>query len=466
MAAQKHVTARERHLFIENMMSKLENLSVEEYVGSRIQLHPHGRHLFGACPFHNGTSNGSFVVTPSMGLWKCFKCGDGYGGNGIKFISLCDGIDYLQAAFKAALEKGIITYEEYELYATKQSYSKEYISKIKNKYNPEKKVTRIEQVKAPFGVCHNVYRLFKECCSLSDKHLDHLRNVRKLSEERIAADYFTFPTKTHEKNKILNRIREEYPDYTDELLMTIPGFYFDKKSGKLSFYSVKGIGMLLHDEYGRVSAIQIRRDTVKKGQNRYTWFSSSFALYEPDKYLGGAGTGAPRDILYPDNTERSILCITEGRFKSEVLRDAGNMAVSLQGVGSWKDIDRDIIEIMKDRPVKSIFIMFDADMFGKWEVFKQLTALSAMLSSVFPFIRIKCGCWHEADGKGIDDLYHNGNISTIQYKDIPEISDIFYKILEDTLIQFGYATVRDIPDQKIEEFRMLLQGKEEAAILG
>ena len=67
--------------------------------------------------------------------------------------------------------------------------------------------------------------------------------------------------------------------------------------------------------YGRVAAIQIRRDTIKEGQQRYIWFSSSFAPYEPDKYIGGTGCGSPRDILYPPNTDRSILCITEGRFK-------------------------------------------------------------------------------------------------------------------------------------------------------
>lgn len=461
--AAKYVTTKERHLFIENMMSKLENLSVDECVSMRIKLRPHGRHLYGPCPFHNGTANGSFVVTPSKGLYYCFKCQEG--GNGIKFISMNDGIDYLQAAFTIALEKGIITYEEYELYAKKQSYSNDYVSKIKNKYNPENRTAHTEQVKAPFGVCHNVYRIIKECCTLSDEHLNHLRNVRKLSEERIADDYFTFPTRSYERNRIIKRIKEEYPEYTDELLMTVPGFYFDKKLGKLTFYSVKGIGMLLHDPYGRVVAIQIRRDTVKKGQQRYIWFSSSFAICEPDKYLGGAGTGAPRDILYPDNTEKSILCITEGRFKSEVLRDAGNVAVSLQGVGSWKNIDLDIKEIRKDRPVKKIFIMFDADMFGKWEVFKQLVSLSDMLFSLFPFVSIKCGCWHAADGKGIDDLYHNGNISTIQYKDIPEISTIYYKVLDNSLEQFGYSSVREIPEEKVSEFRAYLQESEETAIL-
>ena len=118
MAAK--ITEKERHIFIENMFAKLENISVESIVGSRIPLKRNGRHLLGLCPFHNDTHLGSFLVTPDRGIWKCFACGDGYAGNGIKFISLYDGIDYLQAAFKVALEKGIITYDEYSLYSQRQ----------------------------------------------------------------------------------------------------------------------------------------------------------------------------------------------------------------------------------------------------------------------------------------------------------------------------------------------------------
>lgn len=466
--AAKYINAKERHLFIENMMSKLSYLSIEEIVSLRIPLKPHGSALFGACPFHGGTANSSFKVVPSKGIWKCFKCGDGYGGNGIKFISLYDGIDYLQAAFKIALEKNIISNEEYSLYAEKQNYSKEYVNTIKRAYNNEKMKSFSYSPKARFDVCHNVYRTMKECCELSDVHFRHLKNKRKLSEERINADYFTFPTTETQKRQIIKKIQEDYPEYIDEVLMLVPGFYFDKKMGHLTFYSVNGIGMLIHDAYGHIAAIQIRKDTKKEGQKRYIWFSSSFTVDKPDLYLGGASCGSPRDILYPDNTERSILCITEGRFKSEILCSAGNLAVSLQGVSSWKGLDKDIIEIMKDRtaPIKSFFIFFDADMFGKWEVFKQLVSLSDMLSSVFPFTNIKCACWHEADGKGIDDVFLNGKINDISYIDISYIQKIYYDILNNLLESLGYKSIRDIPQDSVKYFRECLQEKEEKAILG
>ncbi len=74
--------------------------------------------------------------------------------------------------------------------------------------------------------------------------------------------------------------------------------------------------------------------------------------------FGGAGCGSTHDILYPDNTDKGIIAITEGRFKSEILRDAGNVAISLQGVSTWKGIQNEILHIMDSRPVrKNLFIL-------------------------------------------------------------------------------------------------------------
>ena len=91
--------------------------------------------------------------------------------------------------------------------------------------------------------------------------------------------------------------------------------------------------------------------------------------------------------LISANTDRSILCITEGRFKSEVIRDFGNVTISLQGVGSQKGLDSDITEIMKELPIKSVFLMFDADSFGNTAVFLQLEKLICMLQEKFPSLK-------------------------------------------------------------------------------
>lgn len=462
MAAK--ITARERHLFIENMFSKLENVPIDTIIGLRIRIKPNGRHMMGLCPFHNDLHYGSFIVTPSKNLWKCFACGDGYGGNGIKFISLYDGIDYLQAAFKVALELRFISFDDYELYAN-QTYDKKYVTRLEKKYDTSSKTCYKESPKASFDICHNIYKAMKAACTLSEEHHRQLSETRHLPEERISSDYFTFPAKSYQKNKVIKLIREQYPEYTDEVLMTVPGFYYDKRYNKVSFYGTEGIAFLIHDTIGRVAAIQIRRDNVKEGQSRYTWFSSSFAMYDSDKYMGGASPGAPIDVLYPENTDRSILCITEGRFKSEVIRTAGNLSMSLQGVGSWRGIDKAINEVMETRSVRQIFLMFDSDMFGKPEVFTQLHKLATALSSAFPGIRIRIACWPIAGGKGIDDLFINGNISTVQYKEFDALCELYKSVLQSTLECFEYEKIRDIPDEQKAAFADTLQAAEENAIL-
>lgn len=466
MAAK--ITEKERHIFIENMFAKLENITVESIVSSRIPLKHNGRHLLGLCPFHNDTHLGSFLVTPDRGIWKCFACGDGYAGNGIKFISLYDGIDYLQAAFKVALEKGIITYDEYSLYSQRQNYSESYIKKIAEKYDKEKKSSAKPLKMADIAIRHNVYHVIKDACQLSDQHMSQLKEERKLSDERINADYFTFPCLSWEKNNVIKKIREEYPEYTDEVLMTVPGFYYDRTKKKIAFYAVKGIGMLIHDVYGRVAAIQIRRDTIKEGQQRYIWFSSSFAPYEPDKYIGGTGCGSPRDILYPANTDRSILCITEGRFKSEVIRDFGNVTISLQGVGSQKGLDSDITEIMKELPIKSVFLMFDADSFGNTAVFLQLEKLICMLQGKFPSLKIRVVCWRKEYGKGIDDLYHNGKIKTVKYIESDLYVKTYRSVLSKILKSYETESLSDLKKLSLEEkksFEDNLQQAEESIFL-
>ena len=54
--------------------------------------------------------------------------------------------------------------------------------------------------------------------------------------------------------------------------MNIPGFFYDKKRGKLSFTGHKGLGILIRNSDSRIVAIQIRKDTIQEGDSRYIWF--------------------------------------------------------------------------------------------------------------------------------------------------------------------------------------------------
>lgn len=69
-------------------------ISIEELVGSYIQLKKAGRNLKGLCPFHNDTKP-SFTVSPEKGIAYCFACNTG--GDIFKFVQLIENVDFPEA---------------------------------------------------------------------------------------------------------------------------------------------------------------------------------------------------------------------------------------------------------------------------------------------------------------------------------------------------------------------------------
>ncbi|MCQ2053653.1 MAG: CHC2 zinc finger domain-containing protein, partial [archaeon] len=60
-----------------------EAAKIEEVVGDYVSLKKRGANMIGLCPFHN-EKTGSFTVSPSKGIYKCFGCGKS--GHAIGFI--------------------------------------------------------------------------------------------------------------------------------------------------------------------------------------------------------------------------------------------------------------------------------------------------------------------------------------------------------------------------------------------
>ena len=84
---------------------------IEEVVGDYVTLRKRGANLIGLCPFHN-EKTGSFTVSPSKGIYKCFGCG--VVGNAIGFIMEIEQCSYVEA-IKQLGKKYHIEVEEREL---------------------------------------------------------------------------------------------------------------------------------------------------------------------------------------------------------------------------------------------------------------------------------------------------------------------------------------------------------------
>ena len=89
---------------------------IEEVVGDYVTLKKRGANLIGLCPFHN-EKTGSFTVSPSKGIYKCFGCGAS--GHALKFVMEIEQCTFVEAV-KQLGKKYHIEVEEREMTAEEQ----------------------------------------------------------------------------------------------------------------------------------------------------------------------------------------------------------------------------------------------------------------------------------------------------------------------------------------------------------
>lgn len=77
------------------VIERINNVAkIEEVVGDYVTLRRRGANLIGLCPFHD-EKTGSFTVSPSKGIYKCFGCGAS--GHATKFIMDIEQCSYVEA---------------------------------------------------------------------------------------------------------------------------------------------------------------------------------------------------------------------------------------------------------------------------------------------------------------------------------------------------------------------------------
>ena len=88
-----------------------EAAKIEDVVGRYVTLKKRGANLLGLCPFHH-EKTGSFTVSPSKGIYKCFGCGKA--GSAVGFIMEIEQCTYVEALKNLAQTYHILI-EEREL---------------------------------------------------------------------------------------------------------------------------------------------------------------------------------------------------------------------------------------------------------------------------------------------------------------------------------------------------------------
>ena len=91
---------------------------IEEVVSDHVSLKRRGANLIGLCPFHSERT-GSFTVSPSKGIFKCFGCGES--GNAVGFVMKIENCTYVEA-LRLLAKKYHIEIEERELTPEEQQH--------------------------------------------------------------------------------------------------------------------------------------------------------------------------------------------------------------------------------------------------------------------------------------------------------------------------------------------------------
>ncbi len=99
-------------------MSIIPDTSIEEVrdlsdivdvVGDYVRLKKRGSNFVGLCPFHTEKTP-SFNVNPSLGIFKCFGCGEG--GDVFSFVSRVEGLSFPESVRLLAERVGVVLPEE------------------------------------------------------------------------------------------------------------------------------------------------------------------------------------------------------------------------------------------------------------------------------------------------------------------------------------------------------------------
>lgn len=81
-----------------------EKTDVVALVSQYVSLKKSGKNHKGLCPFHNEKTP-SFMVSPELGIWKCFGCGEG--GDVYSFLMKMEGMEFSEALETLAQKAGV-----------------------------------------------------------------------------------------------------------------------------------------------------------------------------------------------------------------------------------------------------------------------------------------------------------------------------------------------------------------------
>lgn len=422
--------------FFDKVKAEVDAVKLSDVIGDYIEVKKNAMSDNDAlCPFHGDDKFGNFKINDNKNIFKCFSCDEG--GDGIAFIRKMEEIQFKPAVVKIALRFGIITAKQGE----------EILGGVVTSTNV-KKVERKAVVatdalveKAPAYMLNPAFRTMMKHTSLSEEHRMALYERGLTNDDIEEGEYFTFPESTPEfLMKMHQSLKED--GISSQIFKHVPGFVTadhlkQEKNGVVrylyTFNNQKGMGIPVKNADGEVVGIQIRKDTVNEGQQRYSWFNSTYAENK-NMYKHGTSAGAPLHVSHPkENKFKNVAFVTEGIFKAQAIaKQFSATTVSLQGVGNYHTIIEELQSIEEvNGKLEHIFVAFDADMAQNIHVYRHMKKMVEKIKEAFPEVKFYNSLWDEEHGKGIDDLIQAGQITKLKRVEMDDFMAKYDIIIEE-----------------------------------
>lgn len=312
----------------EELIAKIKDkLDIVDVVSEQVVLKKRGNNYWGLCPFHKD-KNPSFCVTPHMGIYKCFSCGEA--GDALKFIMKTRNMEFKDVIIELADRFGF----EVPKSASKNSGYKE----LK------------EQMLAATMVAAEYYNdlLLREKSANAKNALSYLTK-RGIGMDIIKKFHIGVAPKTN--SSLYDELRK---DFSNEVLEKAGLVLKSDKGGYIDRFKNRII-IPIQNENGEFVAFGAR--ALEKDQNPKYLNSSDSLIYNKSKLLYGLYTA--KDAIRKEDA----VIIMEGYF-DVISSQAHGIENCVASCGT--SLTSDHVKLLS-RYTKSrkIYLSFDTDSAGQ-----------------------------------------------------------------------------------------------------
>ena len=245
----------------EELVTKIKDrLDIVDVVSEQVVLKKRGNSYWGLCPFHND-KNPSFCVTPHMGIYKCFSCGEA--GDALKFIMKTRNIEFKDLIIELAEKFG---------FEVPKTYSKDSGYK-------EQKEQMLKATTAAAEYYHNL--LLKNKDDNAEIALKYLTK-RDINTDIIKKFHIGVASKA--PSALYDELRK---DFSNDILEKAGLILKSDKGGYIDRFRNRVI-IPIQNEYGEFVAFGAR--ALEDGQNPKYLNSSDSLIYNKSKLLYGLYT--------------------------------------------------------------------------------------------------------------------------------------------------------------------------------